>query len=137
MLKHWTRFFASLAAGLGTYHPAGAEGSSLHITVNVPPIAEALSAADTGAAGAWTIASGDGGLLISTERTPVDAIAGVSVFRSDRNRFQLHSIDQPGAPALMPDTVEPGRSLVRFRFDLNTGPGQNVNREVRILLSAT
>lgn len=137
MLNHPIRLFAILAAGLIACARVEAEGSTVAITVNVPPIAEALSAADQGAAGAWTVASGDGGLLIGAEQSASGAPSGLTVFRSDRNRFQLRPADRPDAPALEPYSVEPGRSLVRLRFDLDSEAGSVINREMRIILSAT
>jgi hypothetical protein len=109
-----------LVSALGTVSPAFAQTSeaSFGITVYVPPIADALDAAERGAVGSWTVGTGGDTLMILAPGVAKD-VAGdgaFSIYRSEGHRFSV-AIDRLDEKSVLRETLQdPGRGLTRFDY---------------------
>lgn len=128
---------AALLVCIAVAGTSAGQEATITLSVNIPPIAEALKAGENGAVGVRAVAAGGGGLMIG----PVPQGGGseylVSVYRSDANRFQLLSASAVSIRPIPPARIEPGQFLTRFDFDLHGSDLGAGNQEVRLLLSAT
>jgi uncharacterized membrane protein len=116
---------------------SASQEATISLSVNVPPIAEALKAGANGALGVRAVAEGGGGLMIGPAPQAGGSVQSVSVYRSDANRFQLVSAGALSSSAMPPARIEQGQFFTRFDFDLSESEPGAGNQEVRLLLSAT
>lgn len=118
------------AIALAMFHAAPAwsqDTGSFSLQVTIPPLGAAQTALDAGAAGSWTVLTPGGGLMIAAPASG----EGLTIFRSDSNRFSLFSGD---GRLLKPDALTRNRELTALHFG-TTGLPDNERERQRFVIS--